>query len=69
MTRPPHSRNRPLRLSRRAGKTATKTERGKALILRGVNSLIDQTRPIERVMTTLGLGQTGLDGSAPFSAT
>jgi putative iron-regulated protein len=36
---------------------------GEALIMGGVNSLIDQTRSIERVVTTLGLDQIAFEGS------
>jgi putative iron-regulated protein len=36
---------------------------GEALIMGGVNGLIDQTRSIERVVTTLGLDQIAFEGS------
>jgi putative iron-regulated protein len=36
---------------------------GEALIMGGVNGLIDQTRSIERVVTALGLDQIGFEGS------
>lgn len=36
---------------------------GEALIMGGVNGLIDQTRSIERVVTTLGLNQIAFEGS------
>ncbi|MCX7559249.1 peptidase [Sulfitobacter sp. F26204] len=36
---------------------------GEALIMGGVNGLIDQTRTIERVVTTLGLDQIAFEGS------
>jgi putative iron-regulated protein len=36
---------------------------GEALIMGGVNGLIDQTRSIERVVTTLGLDQLAFEGS------
>lgn len=38
-------------------------EGGEALIMGGVNGLIDQTRSIERVVTTLGLDQIAFEGS------
>ncbi|MBB3992809.1 putative iron-regulated protein [Sulfitobacter undariae] len=36
---------------------------GEALVMGGVNGLIDQTRSIERVVTTLGLDQIAFEGS------
>ncbi|WP_272004845.1 imelysin family protein [Roseovarius sp. ZX-A-9] len=36
---------------------------GEALVMGGVNGLIDQTRSIERVVTVLGLDQIGFEGS------
>ena len=36
---------------------------GEALIMGGVNGLIDQTRSIERVVTTLGLDEIAFEGS------
>lgn len=36
---------------------------GEALIMGGVNGLIDQTRSIERIVTTLGLDQIAFEGS------
>lgn len=36
---------------------------GEALIMGGVNGLIDQTRSIERVVTALGLDQVSIEGS------
>lgn len=36
---------------------------GEALIMGGVNGLIDQTRSIERVVKTLGLDQIAFEGS------
>ena len=36
---------------------------GETLIMGGVHSLIDQTRSIERVVATLGLGQIAIEGS------
>lgn len=38
-------------------------EAGEALIMGGVNGFIDQTRSIERVVTTLGLDQIAFEGS------
>lgn len=38
-------------------------EAGEALIMGGVNGLIDQTRSIERVVTSLGLDQIAFEGS------
>ncbi len=38
-------------------------EGGEALIMGGVNGLIDQTRSIERVVSTLGLDQIAFEGS------
>jgi len=37
--------------------------RGEALIMGGVNGLIDQTRSIERVVTVLGLDGIAFEGS------
>jgi putative iron-regulated protein len=36
---------------------------GEALVMGGVNGLIDQTRSIERVVTVLGLDQIAFEGS------
>ncbi|SFK95756.1 imelysin family protein [Shimia haliotis] len=36
---------------------------GEALIMGGVNGLVDQTKSIERVVTTLGLGDIAVEGS------
>ncbi|MEO3416643.1 imelysin family protein [Roseovarius sp. CAU 1744] len=38
-------------------------EAGEALVMGGVNGLIDQTRSIERVVATLGLGNVEFEGS------
>jgi putative iron-regulated protein len=38
-------------------------ERGEALIMAGVNGLIDQTRTIERIVTALDLDQIAFEGS------
>lgn len=38
-------------------------EAGEALIMGGVNALIDQTRSIERVVTALGVDQISIEGS------
>ncbi len=38
-------------------------EKGEALIMGGVNGLVDQTRSIERVVTVLGLEGVGIEGS------
>ena len=38
-------------------------EGGEALIMGGVNGLIDQTRSIERVVSVLGLDQIAFEGS------
>ncbi|AXI44720.1 peptidase [Sulfitobacter sp. SK012] len=38
-------------------------EAGEALVMGGVNGLIDQTRSIERVVTALGLDQVAIEGS------
>ncbi|MGH1357028.1 MAG: imelysin family protein [Thalassovita sp.] len=38
-------------------------EKGEALIMGGVNGLIDQTRSIERVVVTLGLASIAVEGS------
>ena len=38
-------------------------EGGEALVMGGVNGLIDQTRSIERVVGALGLGQIEFEGS------
>ena len=38
-------------------------EAGEALIMGGVNGFIDQTRSIERIVTTLGLDQIAFEGS------
>lgn len=38
-------------------------EAGEALVMGGVNGLIDQTRTIERIVTTLGLDQIAFEGS------
>ena len=39
------------------------TDAGEALIMGGVNGLIDQTRSIERVVTALDLDQIAFEGS------
>ena len=36
---------------------------GEALIMAGVNGLIDQTRSIERIVTALGLDSIAFEGS------
>ena len=41
---------------------------GEALIMGGVNGLIDQTRSIERVVTTLGLDHVAIEGSDSLDA-
>jgi putative iron-regulated protein len=36
---------------------------GEALIMAGVNALIDQTRSLERIVTALGLDAVAFEGS------